>query len=79
MASASDDHTARLWTLDPAQAVHRICDSTAHTLTPQLWQRYLRTRPSPHPAGENAQCAVPAVVHHLVRAFGHLAREETHM
>ncbi|GHG42551.1 hypothetical protein GCM10018980_18410 [Streptomyces capoamus] len=38
LASASDDHTVRLWTLDPEQAIRRLCAATGG-VTAQQWRR----------------------------------------
>lgn len=45
IATASDDHTVQLTSLDVNQAITRICATTADTLTPQQWQRYIPEMP----------------------------------
>ncbi|MBV9315800.1 MAG: hypothetical protein JO100_19175 [Pseudonocardia sp.] len=41
LASASDDHTIRLWRMNVDQAIQRICATTANTLTPAKWNQYV--------------------------------------
>ncbi|MGH3771867.1 MAG: WD40 repeat domain-containing protein, partial [Pseudonocardiaceae bacterium] len=41
LASGSQDHTVRLWEMNVNQAIQRICDTTANTLTPATWKQYV--------------------------------------
>ncbi|MGH3828962.1 MAG: WD40 repeat domain-containing protein [Pseudonocardiaceae bacterium] len=41
LASGSNDDTVRLWGMNVEQAVQRICATTANTLTPVMWARYV--------------------------------------
>ncbi|MEU6775187.1 helix-turn-helix domain-containing protein [Streptomyces sp. NPDC046759] len=50
LASASDDHTVRLWTLDPDQAIRRLCAATGK-VTARQWDQYM-----PEPAA-NRPCS----------------------
>ncbi|MFF7632938.1 hypothetical protein ACFZB9_07275 [Kitasatospora sp. NPDC008050] len=45
IASASDDRTVQLTVLDPKAAIGWVCATSADTLTPQTWRRYLPELP----------------------------------
>jgi WD40 repeat protein len=41
LATGSDDRTVRLWGMEVNQAIQRICATTANTLAPATWARYV--------------------------------------
>jgi WD40 repeat protein len=41
LASAGADHTIRLWQLDVAQTIQRVCDTTRNVLTEAVWREYV--------------------------------------
>ncbi|MGH3720649.1 MAG: caspase, EACC1-associated type [Pseudonocardiaceae bacterium] len=41
LATGSTDRTVRLWGMNVDQAIQRICATTANTLTPAEWDRYV--------------------------------------
>jgi WD40 repeat protein len=41
LATTSEDKTARLWDLDPADLARRACATPTGRLTPDEWHRYL--------------------------------------
>jgi WD40 repeat protein len=45
LASASDDRTARVWALAPANLLDEACSSVARNLSSEEWQRYLPDQP----------------------------------
>jgi WD40 repeat protein len=51
LASAGDDHTARLWDTDVVRAEERACTLPGPAITPEQWAAYLPDMPYRDPCG----------------------------